>query len=291
MIHFKCASGSRRVGRVDEIIIDDEVFPFARILHILEVDIDSLKLESDIKSQLPPLATGFAGPQVDGVMICYDASSTSSFVYIESLVRRIAARGISFMVLALKSDLPEIISEQETYSMVKKYDAGLVVASSKDPLKKDAMYKSFTYITKAIFRKRRALSSRSLYVSFADSYFLGGTMDINQPPYGNPASPSVITNHVASALTRSRNGSAASLERKTPASSVLSSPTSPSKKRSMPDTPVSAGEKSARPSTSTIATTLNNIGTTSEEISPTNTEVAEPGPGPEPRPQAIKTDR
>lgn len=146
---------SRYVGRVEDVIIDDEVFPFARTLHAIEINIGSLQLENDPDSSAPMVFPASAGPHVDGVMICYDASNAESFTHVESLIRRIRPRRIPFMVLALKSDLQEAVNERATFELLKKYDSGLALVSTKDSVKKHSMRMSFDWILKAVFRERR----------------------------------------------------------------------------------------------------------------------------------------
>lgn len=75
----------RRIGSVTDIQILGEMTP-ACPLHLLEIDIAHLGWGKPTSS---PSSDSFAGaPQVDGVLICYDATAQSSFTHVEDLLSK-----------------------------------------------------------------------------------------------------------------------------------------------------------------------------------------------------------
>lgn len=61
-------------------------------LHLLEVDIHNLGWDQPTS---PPNNDSSAGtPQVDGVLICYDATVQSSFTHVEDLLSKFILRTI-----------------------------------------------------------------------------------------------------------------------------------------------------------------------------------------------------
>ena len=72
----------RRIGMVTDIEILGEMTPTCP-LHILEIDIAHLGWDDSIVADND---TSMSTPQVHGVLVCYDATSQSSFSHVEDLL-------------------------------------------------------------------------------------------------------------------------------------------------------------------------------------------------------------
>jgi hypothetical protein len=159
----------RRIGQVTDIEILGEMTPSCP-LHLLEVDIGNLGWNQPTS---PPNNNSSAGaPQVDGVLICYDATAQSSFTHVEDLLSKftvpcvlirvhgeaIAERlqdlKLPFMVVACKSDLERVVDPKEALDLVQRYDSGLVETTTESSLGKGRMRRSFEWLIKAILRDR-----------------------------------------------------------------------------------------------------------------------------------------
>lgn len=117
-------------------------------------------------------------PAVDGVIICYDASSKGSFQPVEALLSQsripllpiyippnsshsggYREMKLPLVVLACKSDLTQEIDPQAALEVLRKYDVGLVEVSLVKDGGKEKMKRSFDWLLRAVLRDRRMASS------------------------------------------------------------------------------------------------------------------------------------
>jgi len=145
-------------------------------LHLLEIDIGNLGWDQPTSHSSNDSSAG--APQVDGVLICYDATSQPSFAHVEDLLsestipflltysypwnfsmklavlERLQVLKLPFMVLACKSDLERVVDPKLALDLLKRYDSGLVEATKESGTGKDRMRRSFEWLIKAILRDR-----------------------------------------------------------------------------------------------------------------------------------------
>ena len=150
--------------------------PLSCPLHLLEIDIGDLGWDQPMSHSSNDSSAG--APQVDGVLICYDATSQSSFVHVEDLLsestipclltysypwnfltelpvlERLQVLKLPFMVLACKSDLERVVDLKLTLDLLKRYDLGLVETTKDSDTGQDRMVKCFQWLIKAILRDR-----------------------------------------------------------------------------------------------------------------------------------------
>ncbi|KAF7320321.1 Ras guanyl-nucleotide exchange factor [Mycena kentingensis (nom. inval.)] len=154
------SSYSLRVGRIRDGV---EEHP----LHVIEADVSKISLEEAIWPE--------GSPDIDGVIMCYDASDADSFLPVEGLLRRFRAMMIPTLVLACKSDLERRVDPQGAAAdFLQLYDNGLVEVSNAHESGKKKMRQAFEWLIKAVFRGRHSSKSES---------------DLD---YRNPASPVLL---------------------------------------------------------------------------------------------------
>ncbi|KAL5527520.1 hypothetical protein ACEPAG_6321 [Sanghuangporus baumii] len=71
-------------------------------------------------------------PEIHGAFVLYDASDESSFVHTEELISVFFKKGIPYIVLACKSDLPLQKTPADAVGVVQKYDGGIVEISGNE---------------------------------------------------------------------------------------------------------------------------------------------------------------
>ncbi|KAF7347815.1 Ras guanyl-nucleotide exchange factor [Mycena venus] len=154
------SSYSLRVGR-----IRDGFEEYA--LHVIEADVSKTTLDDAVWPE--------GSPGIDGVIMCYDASDSDSFLPVEGLLQRFRAMMIPTVVLACKSDLERRVDPQGAAAdFLQLYDNGLVEVSNASESGKKKMRQAFEWLIKAVFRGRHASKNES---------------DID---YRNPASPVLL---------------------------------------------------------------------------------------------------
>ena len=138
----------------------------AESLRVIEVDLAELKLLNSSSSVWPESA-----PQIDGVIICYDASDAQSFTHVEKLTRlwrlllahiyhsHLLSDGFQRMmlptvVMACKSDMDSVINPQATAAMLYRYQVGLVEVTTHERFGKDKMRRCFEWMIQSVYRKR-----------------------------------------------------------------------------------------------------------------------------------------
>ncbi|TFK41136.1 ras guanine nucleotide exchange factor domain-containing protein [Crucibulum laeve] len=214
---------TRRSTRFNE---GDTNFP----LHVIEVDIPATSTDISLQHTLVLPADQ---PPIDGVLICYDSSTLSSFQPVESLLKTYGTLKLPIVVLACKVDQERQIEPEKALQVLKGYDVGLVEVTNAHDGGKNKMRQSFDFILKAILRERRAIK-------------LGSTGG-----YKNPASPDILTypppwehsrtsTPTASSSVLSMHSISPHASTYAPQSPVLSipiphTPTSPTRARSMGD--------------------------------------------------------
>jgi len=183
--HSSPAIDSRRTGRTQEHDVP---------LNVFEVDIepDAFGEDAIINTQqfLPET------PRVDGVLICYDASSSSSFQPVESLLRGYLAIRTPTVVLACKSDLPKEIDPQNSLEVLQQYDVGLVEVTNAEDSGREKMKRSMNWLLRAVNRARMSQKQ--------DEYRNPASPDLiksNSNPWDSPASAtSSTTTHLSSVM-------------------------------------------------------------------------------------------
>lgn len=118
-------------------------------MQILEVDTALL--------DAPSLGAWPVGmPALDGVLVCYDASTPASFTLVPTLLRGFHALGLSTVLLACKSEVsPKAITPQRASEYTGPYNIGLVEVSSETESGRRKMRDCFNWLLKAIARARR----------------------------------------------------------------------------------------------------------------------------------------
>ncbi|KAF8626529.1 hypothetical protein AX15_004834 [Amanita polypyramis BW_CC] len=91
--------------------------------------------------------------RVDGVIICYDASSPLSFAPVESMLSDYSSMRIPMLVLACKSDLSHKVDSTKAHNLCKQYDVGLVEVNHE--VGKDRIGLAFDFSLQAVWRDRR----------------------------------------------------------------------------------------------------------------------------------------
>ncbi|KAJ7630961.1 ras guanine nucleotide exchange factor domain-containing protein [Roridomyces roridus] len=135
-------------------------------LHVIEADVSKSTLDDSVWPD--------GSPQINGVIMCYDASDSDSFLPVEGLLRRFRAMMIPTVVLACKSDLQRSVDPQGAAAdFLQLYDNGLVEVSNANDSGKKKMRQAFEWLIKAVFRVR-------LHKSQSDA------------DYRNPASPVLL---------------------------------------------------------------------------------------------------
>ncbi|TFK30463.1 ras GEF [Coprinopsis marcescibilis] len=193
---------TRRNGRIPSESANDA------ILHVVEVDIPSSITAS------PPLPSDI--PALDGVIICYDASNTSSFQPVEVLLKEYRAKKLPIIVLACKTDLERAIEPDRALELLQEYDVGLVEVTSALDGGKGKMRQSFDWLVKAVFRSRQSQKGDDR----------------------NPASPEYLRNP-SQPWELSRNSTPTAASGLNDVSTVPFGPSSPSAQVSSPSTSVS----------------------------------------------------
>ncbi|KAJ7071009.1 ras guanine nucleotide exchange factor domain-containing protein [Mycena amicta] len=154
------SSYSLRVGRIRDGV---EEYP----LHVIEADVSKISLQDAVWPE--------GSPAIDGVIMCYDASDSDSFLPVEGLLRRFRAMMMPTLVLACKSDLERRVDPQGAAAdFLQLYDNGLVEVSNVQESGKKKMRQAFEWLIKAVFRGRHSSKSDS---------------DLD---YRNPASPVLL---------------------------------------------------------------------------------------------------
>ncbi|KAJ7786334.1 ras guanine nucleotide exchange factor domain-containing protein [Mycena metata] len=130
-------------------------------LHVIEADVSKTTLDDAVWPD--------GSPTIDGVIMCYDASDSDSFLPVEGLLQRFRAMMIP------TSDLERRVDPQGAAAdFLQLYDNGLVEVSNAQESGKKKMRQAFEWLIKAVFRGRHASKSES---------------DID---YRNPASPVLL---------------------------------------------------------------------------------------------------
>ncbi|KAJ2920332.1 hypothetical protein MD484_g209, partial [Candolleomyces efflorescens] len=120
-------------------------------------EVSLLTLEIDIPQEitgLPPLPPDF--PPLDGVMVCYDASNSTTFQPVEELLKGYRAQNLPIIVLACKVDLERRIEPDRALELLQEYDVGLVEVTTAQDGGKGKMRQSFDWLVKAVFRARQS---------------------------------------------------------------------------------------------------------------------------------------
>lgn len=133
---------SRRTGR-----IPSDSLPEGS-LTIIEVDVPP-----EI-TDLPPLPPDL--PPLDGVMVCYDASNSKTFLPVETMLKGYRAIKLPIIVLACKVDLEKRIAPDRALELLQEYDVGLVEVTTAQDGGKGKMRQSFDWLVKAVFRARQS---------------------------------------------------------------------------------------------------------------------------------------
>ncbi|KAH7104396.1 ras GEF [Auriculariales sp. MPI-PUGE-AT-0066] len=94
-------------------------------------------------------------PNIDGVLICYDASNSASFEDVPALLRGFHALALPTVLLGCKSDLPLQVTPQRASQHSSHYGIGLIEVSLRSEKERKKMHQSFTWICKSIARSRR----------------------------------------------------------------------------------------------------------------------------------------
>lgn len=169
--------------RTSSITVDLPASPISPVTAPQPSIIDSIEVEiATTASGLLQWPQGL--PSIDGLIICYDRSNKSSFEPIEMLLskRKIVintlllysldytesyrSTNLPIMVLGCKSDLRPEVESNNSLSMLKKYDTGLIEVSNQSEEGKEKMRQSFHYMFKAVARQRGTVSF-SLYMYFS----------------------------------------------------------------------------------------------------------------------------
>ncbi|KAF9652036.1 ras GEF [Thelephora ganbajun] len=138
-------------------------------LRVLEADLSDFHLD-DVSSRVWP----DSAPRVDGVIVCYDSSSLSSFTHVERLVCGYNDLELPTVVMACKSDVTKEVDPHTAATMLRDHKVGLVEVSMYDDSGKDKMRRCFDWMIRAIYRDRSSVRVDSNSV------------------YRNPASPDVL---------------------------------------------------------------------------------------------------
>ncbi|KDQ63732.1 hypothetical protein JAAARDRAFT_29764 [Jaapia argillacea MUCL 33604] len=171
-----------------------------RFLGVMELDVPPDSLESVpsasgvSSSSGGPVWPGGA-PNIEGVIVCYDASSETSFKPVERLLHEYRALKLPTVVVACKSDLETRVEPRKANLLCRSYDVGIVEVSSSSDAGKEKMRRSFDWLLHAVFKDRRTSFMwvpNQGHVEIVSSYPPGGPRldDIGQ--YRNPASPQML---------------------------------------------------------------------------------------------------
>ncbi|THV04927.1 ras GEF [Dendrothele bispora CBS 962.96] len=191
-------------------------------LNVIEVDITPPMLESTVSAidYLPePL-------KVDGLIICYDATSRASFKPVEELLRDYSALQLPVIVLACKSDLNREIDPEKAAEVLHEYDVGLIEVNTSDA-GKEKMKQSFDFLFKAIFRDRR--SAKRNFDEFRNSASPEVLSTPNREESRTVTPTASFVNHIPLQPSISSPSSSSSLSR------IAASPSSPTRARSTGD--------------------------------------------------------
>ncbi|KAK2461898.1 hypothetical protein APHAL10511_006361 [Amanita phalloides] len=136
----------RRTGRVGQLenIIDCP-------LKVVEANIILPTAQGSLPRQNVPILDPVS--RVDGVVVCYDASSPSSFLTVENLLSDYSSMRIPTLVLACKSDLTHWVDSAKAHSLCKQYDVGLIEVNQ--DAGKDRIGLAFEFLMQAVWRDRR----------------------------------------------------------------------------------------------------------------------------------------
>ncbi|KAH9486912.1 Ras guanine nucleotide exchange factor P [Psilocybe cubensis] len=145
--------------------------------------IDSIEVEISSTSNVP-LPWPKDLPTIDGLIICYDRSNKSSFEPVEALLKNYRSTNLPIMVLGCKSDLSSEVDSNDSLSMLKKYDTGLIEVSNQSDDGKEKMRQSFSYMLKAVARQRGIVSFDLLSIVINT-----GVVPKKQDDARNPAAP------------------------------------------------------------------------------------------------------
>ncbi|KIM48182.1 hypothetical protein M413DRAFT_61272, partial [Hebeloma cylindrosporum] len=178
-------SFSRYMRETGSLSVDQSPPPAGSItvLDVLEVEIQTTN------SGLVKWPQGL--PAFDGVLICYDSSTASSYQPVESVLKGYRSTNLPIMVLSCKADLPHEMEPNDAVEILKDYDTGLIEVSSTTDPGREKMVQSFQYLLKAISLQRgpgRVIDGRN---PASPDFLLGPwSRSSNNTPTSSPTIPS-----------------------------------------------------------------------------------------------------
>lgn len=167
----------RRTGRVGQLenIIDCP-------LKVVEANIMSPTIQESLTIRNSPILDPIS--RVDGVVVCYDASSPPSFTPVEhilcmpslfivtinteKLVADYGSMRTPMLVLACKSDLTHEVDSAKAHTLCKQYDVGLIEVNQ--DIGKDRIGLVFEFLMQAVWRDRRTCSFTSGTFTYNDKF-------------------------------------------------------------------------------------------------------------------------
>ncbi|KAI0793485.1 ras guanine nucleotide exchange factor domain-containing protein [Abortiporus biennis] len=118
------------------------------LLRVLEIDAITMDLTIERSA-----VVGIE-PSVDGIVVCYDVGSETSFEYVKDVLRSFDQLKIPSICLACKSDLEPRVNLDQASSTLKSYDIGLVQASAMTDHGKVKIRNAFEFLFTTIFQLR-----------------------------------------------------------------------------------------------------------------------------------------
>lgn len=158
--------GLRQFGLSKPQVLSDRVTSHSTICIVNQEQRTIEVLEMDISVLMSGSGKGFTCPKflphIDAVIVCYDASSVSSFKYMSELLEFLHMESLDKVMLACKSDLePKAVDPFYASEMAGSYNVGLAECTVHSEEGKKRMRDCFSYLVKEVAKSRAGRAKAS----------------------------------------------------------------------------------------------------------------------------------